>query len=86
MYILQCYLNVCNLLYLLIYILLEWIKFYQQRWVIASLNRCMSKINRETWMKSPNNTNVAESAHALNNRYGKGLKLVTAIIQYVLTY
>jgi len=43
----------------------------------------MSKIDRETWMKSPNNTNVAESAHA---HYGKGLKLVTAIIQYVLTY
>ena len=46
----------------------------------------MSKIDRETWIKSPNNTNVAESAHALSNRYEKGLKLVTAIIQYVLIY
>ena len=43
----------------------------------------MSKIDNETWMTSPNNTNAAEAAHALSNRRGKSLKLMTAIIQYV---
>ena len=57
--------------------------FYQQKWVIASLNRFMSKIDNETWMTSPNNTNTAEAAHALSNRREKSLKLMTAIIQYV---
>ncbi|RIA81486.1 hypothetical protein C1645_552989 [Glomus cerebriforme] len=49
--------------------------------VIASLNKCMSKINNEIWVMSPDNTNVAEAAHALSNRRRKNLKLVTAIIQ-----
>jgi len=44
----------------------------------------MSKINNEIWETSPDNTNVAEAAHALSNRCGKNLKLVTAIIQYVI--
>ncbi|RIA80823.1 hypothetical protein C1645_838007 [Glomus cerebriforme] len=38
------------------------------KWVIASLNKCMSKINNEIWVMSPDNTNVAEAAHALSNR------------------
>ncbi|RIA79807.1 hypothetical protein C1645_839881 [Glomus cerebriforme] len=59
----------------------DWVVFYQQKWVIASLNGCMSKIDNETWMTSPNNTNVAEAAHALSNRREKSLKLMTAIIQ-----
>ncbi|PKK74042.1 hypothetical protein RhiirC2_775290 [Rhizophagus irregularis] len=46
------------------------IEFYRQKWVIASLNKC---INNEVWVTSPDNTNVAEAA--------KNLKLVTAIIQ-----
>ncbi|CAG8727118.1 17748_t:CDS:10, partial [Cetraspora pellucida] len=37
----------------------------RQKWVIALLNKCMSKIDEETWMILPNNTNIAESAHAL---------------------
>ncbi|RIA90487.1 hypothetical protein C1645_154429 [Glomus cerebriforme] len=59
----------------------DWIKFYHQKWVIASLNKCMSKINNEIWVTSSDNTNVAEAAHALSNRRRKNLKLVTAIIQ-----
>lgn len=43
----------------------------------------MSKIDNDIWMTSPDNTNTAEAAHALSNRYGKNLKLVTAILQYV---
>ncbi len=63
--------------------LLDWVAFYRQKWVIASLNKCMSKIDDNIWLTSPDNTNVAESAHALSNRYGKNLKLVTAILRYV---
>ncbi|PKY41033.1 hypothetical protein RhiirA4_416330 [Rhizophagus irregularis] len=39
--------------------------FYRQKWIIASLNKHMSKIDNETWVTSPNNTNTAEAAHAL---------------------
>jgi hypothetical protein len=42
-----------------------------------------SKINPEIWASSSNNTNAAESAHALANREGKQLKLLTAIIRFV---
>jgi len=41
----------------------------------------MSKINNETWITAPDNTNTAEAAHALSNRRGKNLKIVTAILQ-----
>ena len=43
----------------------------------------MSKIDDDVWIMSPDNTNVAEAAHALSNRREKNLKLVTTIIQYV---
>ncbi|PKK44071.1 hypothetical protein RhiirC2_835052, partial [Rhizophagus irregularis] len=41
----------------------------------------MSKIDNETWVAFPNNTNTAEAAHALSNHRGKNLKIVTAILQ-----
>jgi len=41
----------------------------------------MSKIEEKDWLSAPNNTNTAEAAHALSNRRGKNLKLVTAILQ-----
>ena len=43
----------------------------------------MSKIDDDIWIMSPNNTNVAEAAHALSNRREKNLKLMAAILQYV---
>jgi hypothetical protein len=70
--------NIINLLFLL-----DWVKFYRQKWVIASLNNCISKIDDNIWKMSPDNTNIAEAAHALSNSHGKNLKLVTAILQYV---
>ncbi|CAG8779591.1 3568_t:CDS:2, partial [Gigaspora rosea] len=42
-----------------------WVSFYHQKWVIASLNKCISQIDKETWKLSPSNTNIAESAYAL---------------------
>lgn len=41
----------------------------------------MSKIDHETWITSPDNTNTAEAAHALSNRHGKNLKIIIAILQ-----
>jgi len=38
----------------------------------------------EIWSRSGSNTNAAEAAHALANRTGKQLKLLTAIIRFVL--
>ena len=40
----------------------------------------MSKIPENVWRVAPNNTNAAEAAHAMSNREGKHLKLLTAII------
>jgi len=68
---------------LIYFFLLDWVKFYHQKWVIASLNNCISKIDDNIWKMSPDNTNIAEAAHALSNSRGKNLKLVTAILQYV---
>ncbi|CAB4403556.1 unnamed protein product [Rhizophagus irregularis] len=59
----------------------DWVAFYQQKWVIGSLNKCMSKINNEIWITAPDNTNTAEAAYALSNRRGKNLKIVIAILQ-----
>ncbi|RIA79103.1 hypothetical protein C1645_794867, partial [Glomus cerebriforme] len=42
--------------------------------VIVSLNK----------LTSPDNTNVAEAAHALSNRREKNLKLVTTIFFFLL--
>jgi len=38
----------------------------------------------EIWNQCENNTNAAEAAHALANRTGKQLKLLTAVLRFVL--
>ena len=43
----------------------------------------MSKIDDNIWITSSDNINIIEAAYALSNQYGKNLKLVTAILQYV---
>jgi hypothetical protein len=43
----------------------------------------MSKMDENIWIMSPDNTNIAEAAHALSNRCEKNLKIATAILQYV---
>ncbi|UZO05532.1 uncharacterized protein OCT59_025880 [Rhizophagus irregularis] len=40
----------------------------------------MSKMERHIWGKYGNYTNIAESAHALINREGKQLNLMSAIL------
>jgi hypothetical protein len=41
-------------------------------------------MKNEIWERHPNNTNMAEAAHAQANREGKQLKLITAIMRFVL--
>ncbi|PKY47698.1 hypothetical protein RhiirA4_463042 [Rhizophagus irregularis] len=42
-------------------------------------------MERQIWRKYGNNTNAAEAAHALINREGKQLKLLSAIYIYIFT-
>ncbi|GBC07795.1 hypothetical protein RclHR1_00770008 [Rhizophagus clarus] len=50
-------------------------------YILASLNEHITKIDSEIWRKSGFNTNNAEAAHALVNREGKQLSLISAIIR-----
>jgi hypothetical protein len=43
-------------------------------------------MDQEIWARSSNNTNIAEAAHALANREGKQLRLLTAIIRLIFFY
>ncbi|CAG8835640.1 12241_t:CDS:2, partial [Racocetra persica] len=55
--------------------------YYKTAWIISSLNVHMSKIERNIWRTHDNNTNSAESAHALVNKEGKQLNLLSAILR-----
>ena len=79
LFIYYCY--IYKLIYIYFYI--DWIHYYRQPYVLASLNLYASEVDPEIWARSSNNTNVAEAAHALANREGKHLKLLTAIIRYL---
>ncbi|CAG8717429.1 8389_t:CDS:2, partial [Scutellospora calospora] len=57
----------------------DWINFYNQPWILASLNQHCSQIDTLTWCLVGETTNVAESAHADINRDGKELSLMNAI-------
>ncbi|CAG8706357.1 36500_t:CDS:2, partial [Racocetra persica] len=58
----------------------EWANYYKTPWIISSFNVHMSKMEYNIWRKHDNNTNSAESAHALANKEGKQLKLLSAIL------
>ncbi|CAB4408423.1 unnamed protein product [Rhizophagus irregularis] len=60
---------------------MDWIQYYQQTYVLASLNKHISNMENEIWENYGNNTNTAEAAHAQANREGKQLKLITAIMR-----
>ncbi|PKC03677.1 hypothetical protein RhiirA5_503282 [Rhizophagus irregularis] len=60
----------------------DWLKYYQQPYILSSLNQFISNINHKTWCKSGTNTNNAEKvAHFMVNREGKQLKLLSAILR-----
>ncbi len=57
--------------------------YYEQLYVVASLNQYVSNIDHEIWRKSGTNTNNAEAAHAIINKEGKQLSLLSAILRLV---
>ncbi|CAG8806720.1 35626_t:CDS:2, partial [Racocetra persica] len=59
----------------------NWVQYYKKPYIIASLNPNLSKIPHDLWHAAPNSTNCAEAAHAMSNREGKQLKLMTAILR-----
>jgi len=63
--------------------LVDWLNYYQQPYVLASLNQFVSNIDHEIWRKSGSNTNNAEAAHSMVNRDGKQLNLLSAILRYI---
>jgi hypothetical protein len=71
-------------LLLKIFFFVDWLKYYQQPYVLSSLNQFISNINHETWRKSGTNTNNAEAAHSIVNREGKQLKLLSAILRLII--
>lgn len=71
----------CLLIYKNFYV--DWLQFYEQPYILASLNQSMSKINPDIWYKSGNNTNIAEAAHSLVNKEGKQMNLLSAILRLV---
>ncbi|PKY55696.1 hypothetical protein RhiirA4_427706 [Rhizophagus irregularis] len=44
-----------------------WQSYYQQLYVLVSLNQIISNIDPEIWRKSGSNTNNSESAHSMGN-------------------
>ncbi|CAB5388887.1 unnamed protein product [Rhizophagus irregularis] len=61
--------------------IIDWVQYYRQPYVLASLNKYISNMENEIWDRHGNNTNIAEAAHAQANREGKQLKLLTAIMR-----
>ncbi|POG77570.1 hypothetical protein GLOIN_2v1545568 [Rhizophagus irregularis DAOM 181602=DAOM 197198] len=59
----------------------EWLNYYQQSYVLSSLNKYVSNVDHEIWNKSGSDTNNAEAAHSMANREGKQLKLLSAILK-----
>ncbi|CAB5386041.1 unnamed protein product [Rhizophagus irregularis] len=59
----------------------EWLNYYQQSYVLSSLNKYVSNVDHEIWNKSGSDTNNAEAAHSMANSEGKQLKLLSAILK-----
>ncbi|CAG8751212.1 1934_t:CDS:2, partial [Racocetra persica] len=48
--------------------LMDWVQYYKQPYIIASLNPNISKIPHDLWHMAPNSTNCAEAAHAMRQK------------------
>jgi hypothetical protein len=58
----------------------NWLQHKERNpWILKSLCHPLSTMRREVWFATPNNTNVGEAAHALSNRAGVKLTLLTAV-------
>ena len=60
--------------------------YYQQPYVLASLNQFILNIDHEIWCKSRTNINNAEAAHTIVNREGKQLGLLSAILRLIYIF
>ena len=60
---------------------LDWLqnKKGENLWILKCLNRATTKMNHEDWYSTSFSTNIAESAHALSQRDGTKLSLVSAV-------
>jgi len=58
--------------------------YYKRPHILATINSSASLMDVEIWNRYGNNTNTAEAAHSLVNRTGKQLKLLSAILRFVL--
>ena len=60
--------------------LLNWLDHKDANpWILTCLSRATTEMGAEDWMTTSMNTNIAESAHALAQRHGMRLTLVSAI-------
>ncbi|CAG8801753.1 22057_t:CDS:1, partial [Cetraspora pellucida] len=55
------------------------VEFYNQSWILVSLNYYYSQIDITVWYTAGKTTNVAEFAYADINHEEKGLNLINAI-------
>ena len=62
-------------------LILNWLrnKSGTNSWVLRCINWTKTKMNRDDWFSTSFTTNIAESAHAVSQRYGVRLTLVAAI-------
>jgi hypothetical protein len=63
-----------------IQLLLNWLDHKDANpWILTCLSRATTEMEVEDWMTTSMDTNIAESAHALAQRHGTRLTLVSAI-------
>src|SRR6266496_2930180 len=85
MYILFYYINQVVIISKKYFIIsVDWLKYYQQPYMLSSLNQFILNIDHEIWNKSRSNINNAEAAHSMVNREGKQLKLLSAILRLII--
>ncbi|GES87838.1 hypothetical protein GLOIN_2v1763409 [Rhizophagus clarus] len=58
-----------------------WAKDKLTPWVLSGISSAFTKMDRTIWNKTPNNTNVGESAHENVNRDGRNLSILAGVIR-----
>jgi len=59
----------------------EWIKFYSQPWLLASLSPVRTKVPLPIFKHTSRSTNASESNHANANRSGKQMSLHATVFR-----
>jgi hypothetical protein len=58
---------------------IAWANDKRTPWVLSGVSYAFTKMDRNIWHQTPNNTNVGESAHANVNHDGRNLSLLAGI-------